>query len=171
MHPIFRRLSNPTTELFLFYGTLHELESFFEITSMAKDHWWRSQYPIMRIWSILLIKSDLKWCIHLNRSLFLYFNLLGECHCWWTNESPRAHVAKFYGRLRLIRSVWESASKFPAIKLFEIVILWVYYIIPFGFSLFWHVLDISFHTFEITSLAKDHWWRFQYPKCAYGPYC
>ena len=28
--------------------------------------------PEMRIWSILLIKSDLKWCIHLSRSLFLY---------------------------------------------------------------------------------------------------
>ena len=27
----------------------------------------------MRIWSILLIKSDLKWCIHPRRSLFLYF--------------------------------------------------------------------------------------------------
>ena len=26
--------------------------------------------PEMRIWSILLIKSDLKWCIHLSRSLF-----------------------------------------------------------------------------------------------------
>ena len=26
----------------------------------------------MRIWSILLMKSDLKWCIHLD--LFLYFN-------------------------------------------------------------------------------------------------
>ena len=26
----------------------------------------------MRIWSILLIRSDLKWCIHLSRSLFLY---------------------------------------------------------------------------------------------------
>ena len=24
----------------------------------------------------------------------------GECHCWWTIESRRAHVAKFYGRLR-----------------------------------------------------------------------
>ena len=28
--------------------------------------------PEMRIWSILLIKSDLKWCIHLSRGLFLY---------------------------------------------------------------------------------------------------
>ena len=26
--------------------------------------------PEMRIWSILLIKSDLKWCIHVSRSLF-----------------------------------------------------------------------------------------------------
>ena len=30
--------------------------------------------PEMRIWSILLIQSDLKWCIHLSRSLFLYSN-------------------------------------------------------------------------------------------------
>ena len=30
--------------------------------------------PEMRILSILLIKSDFKWCIHLNRSLFLYLN-------------------------------------------------------------------------------------------------
>ena len=30
--------------------------------------------PEMRIWSILLIKSDLKWCIHLSRSLFLNTN-------------------------------------------------------------------------------------------------
>ena len=29
--------------------------------------------PEMRIWSILLIQSDLKWCIHLSSSLFLYF--------------------------------------------------------------------------------------------------
>ena len=28
--------------------------------------------PEMRIWSILLIKSDLKWYIHLGRSLYLY---------------------------------------------------------------------------------------------------
>ena len=66
--------------------------------------------PEMRIWSILLIKSDIKWCIHLSRSFFLYFNYFGECHCWWTWESPRAHVAKFYGRLRLSRSVWEHQN-------------------------------------------------------------
>ena len=64
------------------------------------------------------------------------FQLLGECHCWWTSESQRAHVAK-YGRLRLIRSVLR-ASNFSVLKLIEIVIVWVYYTIPFGFSLFWH---------------------------------
>ena len=29
------------------------------------------------------------------KSLFI-FQQLGECHCWWTKVSPRAHVAKFY---------------------------------------------------------------------------
>ena len=44
---------------------------------LLKIHLWlritdEGSVPEMRIWSILLIKSDLKWCIHLNRSLFLY---------------------------------------------------------------------------------------------------
>ena len=90
--------------------------------------------PEMRIWSISnLIRF--KWCIHLSRSLFFEFQLLGECHCWWTKESPRAHVAKFYGLLRLICSVLR-ASNFSCLKFIEIVILWVYFTIPFGFPLF-----------------------------------
>ena len=32
--------------------------------------------PEMRIWSILLTQSDLKWRIHLSTSLLLYFNFL-----------------------------------------------------------------------------------------------
>ena len=98
--------------------------------------------PAMRIWSILLILSDLKWCLHLSKSLFFVFQLLGECHCWWTKESPRAHVAKFYSRLRLICSVWR-ASKFSVLKLTEIVILWVYDTIPCGFNLFLGTFGIS----------------------------
>ena len=39
----------------------------------------------------LLIKT--KWRLHPSRSLFI-FQVLGKCHCWWTRESPRAHVAK-----------------------------------------------------------------------------
>ena len=42
---------------------------------------------------------------------FFIIQLLVECHCWGTKESPRAHVARFYGRPRLIRSVLR-ASKF-----------------------------------------------------------
>ena len=41
--------------------------------------------PELHIWSIFLIKSDLKWCIHLqvSRILFLYFNYFVS-HCWYT---------------------------------------------------------------------------------------
>ena len=97
--------------------------------------------PEMRICSILLIESDLKWYTS-KKSLYI-FQLLAECVCWWTSWFPRAHIAKFYGRLRLIRSVLR-ASKFSALKLiefvlFKTVILLVYYTIPFGLSLFWHI--------------------------------
>ena len=49
----------------------------------------------------------------------------------------RAHVAKFYYLLRMICSIFR-ASKFSLLQLTEIVILRVYYTIPFGVSLFGH---------------------------------
>ena len=64
-------------------------------------------------------------------------------------------------------SVWEHQN-FPCSKLIEIVILWVYYTIPFGFRLFRHFWDI---TFRLTVFGKGSLMRVQYPKCAYGPYC
>ena len=81
-----------------------------------------------------------------NKNSLFVFQLLGECHYWWTKESPSAHVAKFYGRLRLIRNVLR-ASKFSVLKLTEIVTMWVYYIIPFGFGLacFWLLFGIIFN--------------------------
>ena len=48
----------------------------------------------------------------------------------------------------------------PCLKLIEIVILWVYYTIPFGFSLIRHFLAISFNFLSFFRLTKDHWWRF-----------
>ena len=45
-----------------------------------------------------------------------------------------AHVAKFYSRLWLICSVGEHQN-FQCLKLIEIVILWVYYNIPFWLRL------------------------------------
>ena len=59
---------------------------------------------------------------------------------WCTTDQVRLSslsVVKFYGQLRLIRSVLRT-SKFSVLKLIEIVTLWVYYTIPFGFTLFRH---------------------------------
>ena len=67
------------------------------------------------------------------QALLLYSSDVVKGFVWFL----RAHVAKFYGRLRLIRSVLR-ASNFPCLKFLEIVILWVYYAIPFGFTLFRH---------------------------------
>ena len=64
--------------------------------------------------------------------------------------------SQFYGWLRLIRSVWR-ASKFSFLKFIEIVILWVYYTIPFGFSLFWDFLVVTSQVFNLC-FAQDHWW-------------
>ena len=51
--------------------------------------------PEVHIWSILLMKSNLKCCIHLDLFILQPLHSLGECHCWWTRESLRAHSAKF----------------------------------------------------------------------------
>ena len=108
----------------------------------------------IRICFILFMTSDLKFCKHLStcRSLFFYFNYF---------HSPRAHVTKFIGRLRFIHSGLR-ASKFTVIELIEIIILWVYYTITFGFSLFLVLLAHYFPTLETTFywLLKDHWWGF-----------
>ena len=63
-------------------------------------------------------------------------------------------------KLFLIKTEVNFVSKFSVLKLFEIVILWVYYTIPFGFSLISHFWVISFQLFKSHCLAKDHWWGF-----------
>ena len=59
--------------------------------------------------------------------LFLYFNHSTHLVSVTAGgpESPRAHAAKFYGRLQLIRSV-SRTSTFSVFKLIEIVIFGVY---------------------------------------------
>ena len=57
------------------------------------------------------------------------FQLLGECHCWWTKESPRTYLSRFFGRFQLIGSVL-IASNFRCLKFIEIEIFWVYYTSP-----------------------------------------
>ena len=98
----------------------------------------------------------LKLCTHLWEEVSFILQLLGVCHCWWTKESPRAHVATFYGRLGWF--VAFERIKVSVLKLSEIAFVGVYYTIPFGFSLFRHFLAITFQLFKFLCLANDHWW-------------
>ena len=60
--------------------------------------------------------------------------------------SPRA-CSQVLRSTRLIRSV-VRASNLSVIKLIEILILWVYYTIPFGFSLFRPFFGYHFSTLK-----------------------
>ena len=126
--------------------------------------------PELRIWSILLIKSDLKWCIHLSRSLFMYFNYLVSLTAVGP-RSPQGHMKPSstvdFGWF----VVFGEHQNFPCLKLIEIVILWVYYSIPFGFVLYLGTFGASMFNHLLTTLfGWGSLTRAQYPKCAYGPY-
>ena len=54
-----------------FFGITFQLLYYYVLLRITDE----GSVPEMRIWSILKIKSDLKWCIHLSRSLFSYFSL------------------------------------------------------------------------------------------------
>ena len=62
----------------------------------------------MGIWSILLIKSDLKWCIHLSRSLLLYI------HTWKEGNGARlictsaAELTPFHQRPLQIEKILQT---------------------------------------------------------------
>ena len=61
--------------------------------------------------------------------LHVYHALNVRLTCVLKNQrSPRVQKAKFYGRLRLICSVWDI--QFTALKFTKIEIVWVYYTIP-----------------------------------------
>ena len=61
--------------------------------------------PEMRIWSILLIKSDLKWCIHLIRSLCIFPNIYNG------NIFPSLNPAKIFQFI----SRWTESTKSSAV--------------------------------------------------------
>ena len=79
--------------------------------------------PEMRIWSLLVIKSDWKQCIHLRRNLFYIYML----------SDPRGHSTADFGWF----VAFEEHHNFPCQKMLYIVIIWVYFTIPYGLSLFW----------------------------------
>ena len=58
------------------FGTLWSLLFTFYTTCFSKDHSQALGFSTeMRIWSISLIYSDWKWCIHLSRSLYLNLDI------------------------------------------------------------------------------------------------
>ena len=79
-----------------------------------------------RIWSILLIKSYLKWYIHLSRSLFLYSHrpekhklgrrrwILASCQVLRSADSEKKSKMSQPIRGRVAISVFRSAQETPA---------------------------------------------------------
>ena len=96
--------------------------------------------------------------VNLSRSLYLYFNYLVSVTAGGP-ASPRGHMKPsstvVFG---WFVAFWEHQI-FAFTKLIEIVILWVYYTIPFGVSLIWHFLE-NFQLLKPLCSAKDHWWGF-----------
>ena len=76
-----------------------------------------------------------------------------------TRESPRAHVAKLYGRLRLIRSVLR-ASKFFVLKIDWNCNFRGLLHLPFWLQLVMALWGITFQRLKLLCLAKDHWQGF-----------
>ena len=60
--------------------------------------------------NISSMRSNILFNTRSSQKCLFLFQLLGECHCWWTKESTRAYVAKFYSRLRFICSVWRAST-------------------------------------------------------------
>ena len=84
--------------------------------------------------------------------------------------SQRALVAKFYGRLQLIRSVLRAIIlKFSVLKFFcncnFVGLLHHPFWLQFVSGLKWYL----FFTFQSTLFTLGSLMRVQYPKCAYGP--
>ena len=118
--------------------------------------------PEMRIWSILLMKSDLKWCIHLD-----LFCIPTTSLTWWVvsllvdQRVPEGTCSQILRSTSVDFVAFSRASKFSVLKFIEIVIFGVY-----SPSL---LASVCFGTFEISLFnffsyfvwpTKDHWWWF-----------
>ena len=93
--------------------------------SARKDEILKKQSPLSKLF---VIKPLAITRVHYASSLLsekkyiFTFKHLRECPCWWTTDATTAHV----------------------VKLTEIVSLWVYFTVLFGFTLIWHVWDFTF---------------------------
>ena len=110
--------------------------------------------PEMRIWSILLIKSDLKWCVHLSGSLYLYFNYLVSVTAGGP-RSPRGHM------LPSSTVDFGLFAAFESVKIFRVKIDRNCNFVgllhhPLWLKLLSVLFGIVVHLFQLLSSAKDH---------------
>ena len=132
---------------------IDKIDSKCNVVGLLHDPFWRQLVSALSGQHFLLLKP---LTIHLSRSLYLNFNYLVSV----TASGPvstRGHMSPS----STVDFGWFVAfgehQNFPCLRLIEIVILWVYCTIPFGFNLFWHLLVITFQLFKLHCLAKDHW--------------
>ena len=79
---------------------------------------------------------------------------------WCRGQHRRNSKERFLGRhdVTSLRVLVEYVIS--VLNLNEIIILWVYYTIPFGFSLFRHFWDITVKPLYLLCLNEAHWWWF-----------
>ena len=87
----------------------------------------------MGIWSILLIKSDLKWCIHLSRSLLLYIHTWkeGMAHNQFVLQQLNFHhfirvrfrLRRYFRRCRMWRRKWLHPARRRAFGIYDQLLL------------------------------------------------
>ena len=143
---IFRIKIDWKCNLWVYYTIPFSLSLIWHFRAIIFNVWNYFVWLRMRIWSILLIKSDLKWCLHLSRSLLSYFNDLVSVTAGGP-RSPRGHMQPS----STVDFGWFVV--FESIKIFRIKIdwkcnLWVYYTIPFSLSLIWHFRAIIFNVWN-----------------------
>ena len=109
----------------ILHGIPFGFSFFCKLLCLAKNHWWR--FCNRNVQMVHIVNEIWLKMVYTSWSLFIFQPLhsLGECHCWWTRESLRAHAAKFHGRRQLIHSV-SRASTFSVLKFIEIEIFGVY---------------------------------------------
>ena len=65
------------------------------VYSEIGKHYDNNTLRALFLWSISLIKSDLKWCIHLSRSLFLYLRDAAQSTCCKANVNKPMPLNRF----------------------------------------------------------------------------
>ena len=92
------------------------------------------------IWSILLITSDLKWCIHLSRSLYLYLT--------WKSHMPRTEQSSMSLKTTIRCFVRKTALS---------VIVWRIAWILFISSIYLSTLDLSMSIYKTPQWKRLQW--------------